>query len=213
MKTAVFVTAIPDMKWIRTHGPMCLEIIRAYFSHYGHEVLVLDKNPGISVKHNSWLWLLAHQIFPGYDYLLYWNLDILPNKFDEDIFNSLDLTKIAVCREADGSSTKFPYYYYNCGMAGIPKQYSQFCIDTFNRWKDDPNNWPSYEQYYVNMELGEHKIDVHEIPKKFNMFYGSDPSVAVCLHYSYTVYKETEPLATPVMEEHYKRLKEQGILK
>jgi len=215
MKTAVVVTAIPDMKWIKTYGDMCLKIIHAYFDRYNHEVRIIDKNPlNILVNHSSWLWLLGHQIFPGYDYLLYWNLDILPNKFNEDIFDSLDMNKIAMCREVNDINKMFPHFYYNSGMVGVPKQYDQFFVDIFNRWKDNPKNWPSWEQYYVNMEIGEQKIDVHEIPLKFNMFPNYDKNLAICIHYTSSVRKEgPEPLATTAMEKHYYRLIEEGIIK
>lgn len=210
MKSAVFVTAIPDMDWVKTHGDMCLEVIRAYLNRHGREVLVLDKNPEIEVRHNSWLWLLGHQIFPGYDYLLYWNLDILPNRFDVDIFDCLDLEKVAACRESDGNSTTFPHYRYNCGLVGMPKRYHELFCDIYKKWKDDPKGWPSWEQYYVNLEWGEQKIDVQEIPKKFNMMHGCDPALAACVHFSYSVYKDHEPLATTAIEAHYKRLKCEG---
>jgi hypothetical protein len=211
MKNAVLVTAIPDMDWVKTHGAMCLEVIRKYFERHNHELIVITERPKVDAKHNSWLWLLGHKLYPGYNYLLCWNLDILPQLFDVDIFDYLDMNRIAACVEFNGLST-FPYYRYNCGLVGMPQKYQAFFEGCFNKWGNNPKNWPSWEQYYVNMELGEQAIDVQEIPRKFNTFYESNEKDTVCVHYSFSVYKDRAPLATDAMEKHYKRLKKVGTI-
>jgi len=44
-KAAVLLPAIPDMEWVKTHGEMCIDVIRKYFNKFDHEVIVMDKNP------------------------------------------------------------------------------------------------------------------------------------------------------------------------
>ena len=212
MKTAVLLPAIPDMEWVKTHGEMCIDVIRKYFNKFDHQVIVMDKNPGINVSHNSWLWLQAHKLYPGLDFILCWNLDILPNRFDVDIFDCLDLDAINAPREADGSSVAFPYYRWNCGQVGFPKRYSEFMEKIFEKYSGNPKCWPSYEQYYVNEEIGENNVFVHEIPRTFNIGCGHETKDTCCVHFTYTVFKDKEPRATTAIEKHIAKLKEEGLI-
>jgi hypothetical protein len=210
MKTAVYINCIQGAKWIETHGAKCLEVIRKYFSENNHEILI--NCASCSQELASWQWLLCHKIFSGYDFILTWNLDILPQK-KEDIFNDLDLTKMCACVESDGNSIDFPHYKYNCGLVGVPVSEAKFCEEVYVKWSGNPKRWPSYEQYYWNFEVGEQKKIVHEISKKYNLFCGSkDQDAAVCVHFSGFVYKDgNEPSALPRIDAHHERIMKDGF--
>ena len=209
MNTAVYINCIPSSPWVKTHGAMCLEVIERYFIDNGHKVLVNSIDCSYDLA--SWQWLNCHKLFPGYDFLLTWNLDILPQK-REDIFKDLDLTKLCASVESDGQSVAFPHYKYNCGLVGVPASEAKFCEDVYTKWSGNPKKWPSYEQYYWNLEVGEQKKEVHEIPHKYNTFCGGGEGDAVCVHYSGFVFKDGgEPNALPRIAEHCERIKQEGF--
>jgi hypothetical protein len=211
MKKLVYVRAIPAMPWIKSHGPMCIELIRKYFEGNGHEVVVDESMH--TPEEAPWQWVLCHEKYPGYDYILTWDLDILPQR-KVDIFNDIDLQEFGACIEADGKSEVFPHYRYNCGMVGIPSMYKDLCRRIYDLWHLNPKNWPSYEQYYWNMEIGELDIYVAPIPKKYAWVISNDKpdEKPVCVHYTTSVQKKAPPFDGLVLiEEHYKRIMEKGL--
>jgi hypothetical protein len=211
MKELVYVRAIPAMDWIKTHGPMCIDVIRKYFEGNGHEVVVDQSSH--SPEEAPWQWLLCHKKYPGYDYILTWDLDILPQR-KIDIFKDIDFDEFGACVEADGKSTQFPYYRYNCGMVGIPAIHDELCQKIYELWHTNPKNWPSFEQYYWNMVIGEKDIYVQPIDRKYACFPLREDGKenAVCIHYTAVVQKKSKPFdALPMMEEHCKRILEKGF--
>jgi hypothetical protein len=202
MSHCVMVTAIGKNEWVSSAIEYAWPLIKKYFEGNGHKVFLIQSTPYDSeVLHPSWLWLKCHEILPGYDYILTWNLDILPILFSDDIFKDLNQTLLGAVMEDPSVHDIFPHFKYNCGMVGVPHTYDSFCSEVYAKWNKNPNNWPSYEQYYVNMEVGERGIPVFTIPKKYAWYYNSPGfKDATCWHYTSTVLKDG--IAT-LFKQHY----------
>jgi hypothetical protein len=192
MSHCIMVTAIGKNAWVSSAISYAWPVIKKYFEDNGHNVYLIQNTPFDSeVLHPSWLWLKCHEILLGYDYILTWNLDILPVKFEDDIFKYLDQTMVGAVMEDPSVHGIFPHFKYNCGMVGVPKSYSGFFSDVYQKWNKNPNSWPSYEQYYVNQEIGERNIPIYSIPQKYAWFFNSpNYKEATCWHYTSTVQKD-----------------------
>ena len=57
-----------------------LHILKDYFKHKGIPFTVIEQDPECNIRkaHPSWLKLLAHQIVPNEEFILCWDLDLLP---------------------------------------------------------------------------------------------------------------------------------------
>lgn len=211
MKSAVVITAVPESSWVNNCGRQCIEIIKYYLKLHNQELLIIDKKPNYSMQNILWTWLLMHKVFPGYDFLIHWDLDILPNNLDgedSDIFKYFDMTKINAMQHEDGSHSIYKHYKYNGGIVGVPKEYDSFLFEVFNKWSSNPKNWPSGEQYYLNMEIGEHKIEVNNIPADFVAFHGCNIDTARMIHYTCNIDKNNgNPVAVQLINAHYERFK------
>lgn len=201
----VMVTATGQSEWITAAIQYAWPVIKKYFKDNGHDVHLIRRTPyDTVVQHPSWLWLKCHELLPNYDYILTWNLDILPVIFNDDIFKNLDMSLLGAVVEDPSMHGMFPHFKYNCGMVGVPKAYAEFCSEVYTKWMSNPKDWPSYEQYYVNMEIGERKIPVHEVPKKYAWYYNSpNYETATCWHYTNTVHKHS---IVELFKKHYDRV-------
>jgi hypothetical protein len=204
-RKCVMVTAIGKNEWITSAIQYAWPIIKEYFEGNGHNVQLIRSSPfDNEVQHPSWLWLKCHEILPTYEYILTWNLDILPVVFKDDIFKILDMNLLGAVVEDSSIHYTFPHFKYNCGLVGVPNNYKDFCAEVYAKWIRNPNSWPSYEQYYVNMEIGERKINVFEIPKKYAWYYNSpNYETASCWHYTNTISKNK---VTNLFKKHYERI-------
>lgn len=191
-KACVMVTGIGNNTFIDNAKKYAYPIIKKYFNKNNYETfLIEDTKYKDEVQHPSWLWLKCHELIPGFDYILTWNIDILPVKIEDNIFSVIDQNMIGASCDLEYQNVKeYPNFKYNCGMVGVPKNREDFCNDIYNRYKSNPFSWPSYEQYYVNMELHKQNIPVFEIPNKYN-YYFNHPNFenATCWHYTNKVHK------------------------
>jgi len=196
-KKCVMVTGIGNNDWMLAAKKYAYPVIQKYFQQNGHEVFLIEETPFQTMAaHPSWLWLKCHEILPNYEYILSWNLDILPVKFTDDIFHDLDFNLIGACEDLEAANVRagcpqFSDFKYNCGLVGVPNQYKDFCTKVFDMYKHNPYGWPSYEQYYVNKEITQQNIPIHHIPNRFNYYYlYNDFEKASCWHYTNRVSKQ-----------------------
>jgi hypothetical protein len=145
----------------------CLEIIKNYLTKHNIKYYVLTEK--IDNFHPSWFKLRAFEYVDD-DFILCWDLDLLPKKNAPNILTNLDFNKINLAvdsavmlniKEA-GKQLK-----YNCGLIGIPKKYK----DMFSKLYKHANNTAPFEQNYINDIIRQQNIDIHEIDKRFNTLY------------------------------------------
>lgn len=182
-----------------------------YFKKHSIEYHFIEEIPkGIDYKrsHPSWWKLLAHTILPGYDYIICWDLDLLPANPDVEIIKHFDFTKPTFAWDtgiklnpALRDSRKMPFlkhFKYNGGLIGIPKTYQSFFEGIFKDYA--PGTLPSWEQYYLNNGLHDNNIPVHELPDDINVLCGLDGFDSARLqHYTYA------PDAKKKIVDHYKK--------
>lgn len=194
MNNCIFISAVNKENSNFSYAEDALAVMNDYTNKRRIPLYICNKNQeslSISIPdHPSWYQLMAHKI-TGYqfDFILAWNLDLLPVSSKTDVFNFIDKSKICLYREFNGDKPSFPYFKYNCGLIGMPLNSAGFFEDIYNRYCSNPNKWPSYEQYYVNQEIGEKNIDVFEMPEKFNHFYNKNVlnTDYECIHYTCNV--------------------------
>lgn len=133
----------------------------------------VPKNIDFKKSHPSWWKLLAHDILPNYDYIICWDLDLLPRDKNVNVLEEFNLNEI--CLAYDSFAKHFPNerlyksFKYNGGLIGIPKSKSNFTKNVF--YKYAPGDAPSYEQYYLNFEIEQQNIYIHVLPADINVFY------------------------------------------
>jgi predicted O-methyltransferase YrrM len=134
-------------------------------------------------SHPSWWKLICHRMFPEYDFILCWDLDLLPKNQYVHVLQNLDMTKL--CMVWDTHARNFPNerfnsnFRYNGGLIGIPKSMADFTEFVFDNYA--PGVFPSYEQYYLNDLIVGNNIEVHELPDYMNFMY-CDPNTKPYLH-------------------------------
>jgi len=185
------ITAIGDNPWIVSAKKYLWPIIKKYFNDNGHNAFIIEDSEIKDYQHPSWLWLNCHKILPNYEYILTWDLDIVPVNLSDDIFSVIDTTKISALVEPSYAKwqSQFPHFKYNMGLCGVPKAYSQFFESIYQKYKHNPFNWPSYEQYYNNMEIGQNKIEVQELPRRYASYLGEMDN-PTCIHYTAIISKD-----------------------
>jgi hypothetical protein len=174
-------------------------ILTDYFERCNIEYKFIEEMPTtIDTRnaHPSWFKLLAHKILPDYDFIICWDLDLLPKNKNISVLEEFNVNKFCIAYDTNvrlnhnniRSITSFsPNFKYNGGLIGIPKFYSTFTESVFNAFAPNLYNWPSYEQYYLNESLFTYKIDVHELPDDVNYLYSLPLfNEARLQHYTYT---------------------------
>lgn len=168
----VFLINIPTENACKSYQ-LCYDVIYDYFKRIGVEVFLLEKNDfGVEP---SWLKLKCFDYVDD-DFVLCWDMDLLPRRWCPSILNDLDFTKINVVRDSIFYTKtvkplpEAPYYRYNCGLLGIPKSYRPMLDKVFLEAKT--SKLPSYEQYPLNLEWSKNDFkDVHELDKTWNCIY------------------------------------------
>jgi len=158
----------------------CERVLKNYFKKYNLDSFFLTDK--IANCHPSWYKLKAFD-YVNDDFVLCWDLDLLPKKNADSIVPFLDYNKInlaidtAVILKNLSFLNGQKYFKYNCGLMGIPRSFKSFCDEVFEYSKnkilslDFPNPSPT-EQYIINQKLYETYFkDVHEIESKFNTLY------------------------------------------
>jgi hypothetical protein len=160
-----------------------LDVFSHYFNKNKINYHVIDKMPeniDFRNSHPSWWKLLCHKILPGYDFILCWDLDLLPDHPNVDIIKYINFNKINMAWDSHAKhfpNDKYkPSFKYNGGLIGIPKSLSVFTEGVF--YKHSPGYYPSYEQYYLNDEIEEQNIDIHEFPENINVLFSIPMGIA-----------------------------------
>jgi len=168
--------------------------------------------------HPSWYKLKAFDYIDD-DFVLSWDLDLLPKKNAESIIPFLNYNKInlaidtAVILKNLNFLNEQKYFRYNCGLMGIPRSFKSFCDDVFEYSKnkipslDFPNPSPT-EQDIINQKLYETNFkDVHEIESKFNTLYYTEKEnlinivKAKCIHYT-SYFLQDNPFRKTLIAKH-----------
>lgn len=150
------------------------EILADYFKFHKINFFFLDNNPEENFKkaHPSWLKLISHKIYPTDDFLLCWDLDLLPINRTRNIILDLDLDKLNMCYDSSvllGAPKFTTNFKYNGGLCGIPKKYRNFAENVY--LSHAPGIWPSFEQYYLNEEIEKQKIEMKILDPIWNSHY------------------------------------------
>lgn len=172
----VMILSIGDIFYKKYSKP----ILTDYFEIQKVKYFFIENIPDMFDKnfknvHPSWYKLLCHKILPGYDFILCWDLDLLPTNRQVTFIENID--KNNFCATWDTSLKFFPKskftenFKYNGGLIGVPKKLADFTETVFLEYSFDPYNWPSWEQYYLNEELASKKITVCELPDDLNYLY------------------------------------------
>jgi hypothetical protein len=139
-----------------TYKEDALAVLSHYFKSHNIEYHVIENAPptiDVRGSHPSWWKLLAHSILPGYDFILCWDLDLLPNNPDVNIIDEFNMNLICLSWDSHAKhypNDKFlPSFKYNGGLLGIPKSYKDTLESIFKRYA--PGIYPSYKAYlYLN---------------------------------------------------------------
>ena len=149
------------------------EVLADYFKTHNYPFSFIETIGNVNYKNAfpPWCKLLVHRLIEA-DFILCWDLDLLPVSNTYDIRAALDLTRINAVTDTSlllGAGNPFPLFKYNTGLLGIPKSYQVFMEKIYADFA--PGTRPSWEQYYVNDELANQKISVNELAPEWNYFY------------------------------------------
>lgn len=166
-------------------------VLTHYFSSQNVEHHFIEDSRGIDVKgsHPSWWKLLAHKILPGYDYIICWDLDLLPRNKDVLCLHEFNPNNLCLAWDSHAKhnpNDKFvPEFKYNGGLIGYPTSARLFLEDVFE--KHAPGTYPSYEQYYLNEEIANVCYPIQELPADMNVLCSfPEFPTARLQHYTYT---------------------------
>ena len=188
MKYCIMVLAIGDI----FYKADAKEVLVHYFEKHEIPYVFIEEMPENPKKaHPSWLKLICHRILPGYDTIICWDLDLLPENPDVNVIQDFDMRKL--CLAVDSHAKHYPNdtilpfcpeFKYNGGLFCIPKEFRDFTENIYDSFA--PGNFPSYEQYYLNNMIFENEMDIHVLPEDVNVLYGSpDFKDARLKHYTY----------------------------
>lgn len=162
-----FIIAIGDIPYKEDSK----EILIDYFKFNNIKYFFLEENPiqNIKTAHPSWLKLISHRIYKTDNFILCWDLDLLPINNKKNIRDVLDINKLNMCYDSSVLLTSFkftPNFKYNGGLIGIPNKYRQNLEDIYNKYA--PGIFPSFEQYYLNEEIASQNIEVNVLDSIWN---------------------------------------------
>ena len=167
----IFIVNIPKQEYVSFY-PLCCEILMDYFKKHNLDVYFLDKNDfGVDP---SWLKLRCFDYVDD-DFVLCWDMDLLPRKNSPSIVNYLNFSKINMVEDWTFytdiiKAPKYPFFKFNGGLIGIPKSYKQTMEKVFLEAKT--STFESYEQYPLNRELYKNNFnDVHELDHSWNSIF------------------------------------------
>jgi hypothetical protein len=188
MNYCVMVLAVGDI----FYKSDAAAVLKHYFRLHRIPYHFIEHPPvAVAVRgaHPSWWKLLAHSILPGYDFIICWDLDLLPRSPVHNVIGDFDMNSLCIGWDSHAKTRPDerwrPSFKYNGGLIGIPKSYAEFSEDVFARHA--PGEWPSYEQYYLNDELEAQAIKIHELPSDVNVLYTFPGfETARLQHYTFT---------------------------
>ena len=150
-------------------------VLKDYFDYHKiNSFFLTADNTANNYKgaHPSWIKLLSHLYYPTDDFILCWDLDLLPVSREKSIFNVLDLNKLNMCPDTSILLGCNPYnenFKFNGGLCGIPTRYRDFMENVYKTYA--PGDRPSFEQYYLNDEIVKQNIEVNELNTNWNSLY------------------------------------------
>lgn len=167
---AVFVVAVGDIDYRAD----ALAVLTDYFARNRVNLFVLNDGGGLNYyrQHPSWLKLLAHR-YVSAEFILTWDLDLLPNGTEFSLPSHIDRTRINACWDSSLVFGHSPYrdtFRYNGGLLGIPRSEAAFMASIYDERGTNIECYPSWEQYHLNDELAARGYPVHELPNVFNLF-------------------------------------------
>jgi len=143
--------------------------------------------------HPSWYKLLAHKLYPEEDFILCWDLDLLPARATVEMdYIASGLLNLSLDTSLFyGQPRERNDFFYNCGLLGIPRCLGGAMADLFDACA--PGDRPSWEQYYVNEWIARSDVGVYALPVRMNVLhplFGQSPTLwqqARFQHYTYGV--------------------------
>jgi len=156
------------------YAPDSKRVLEDYFRFHGIPYYFITEKPlsfDTKEAHPSWWKLKVHSIVRGYDFIITWDLDLLPRNRHAKVIQEFDMTKICMVRDSSVSDTDDGFFKYNGGLIGIPKTYQSFMENIFDTHA--PGVLADYEQYYLNHELFQNNMKIHELPRKLNGLYST----------------------------------------
>lgn len=176
MNIKVLIFAIGDI----AYKDNSLKILRDYFSRREDmELVVIEDELSFNTKkaHAPWLKLISYNYVDENDFVLCWDLDLLPRDKNVVFDTSLLSEKyINLCYDTSvvlGHPRFNNNFYFNSGLIGIPKCMRSFTEEVYNLYA--PGAYPSYEQYYLNDHLAHNKKDVCVLPNSYNTLQHNGP--------------------------------------
>lgn len=157
-----------------TYSNDAIEVLKDYFNKYNlkYEIVTDLKDFNIKNVHPSWMKLLVHNMFPNQEFILTWDIDLLPIRNAPNIELVIDKTKLNMAYDSSvvlGYQIYRPNFKYNGGLIGIPQSFSKDFETLYHIC--DENKYPSYEQYHLNDYIESTNCDVHRIPDEYNTLY------------------------------------------
>lgn len=153
-------------------------------------------NLNYSNAHPSWLKLILHRIFDD-DFIVAWDLDLLPRTPTVNIFPEFDTTRLNMCVDSSllaGFPGFTSTFRYNGGLIGMPRSLSPWLASIYDNCA--PGTMPSYEQYYLNKFIHDDNISVNVLPNSYNTLMPRNPAgkilwdAAINRHYTFGVMEE-----------------------
>lgn len=192
-----------------TYAKPAIEVLAHYFGKWQLPFTFVRNIETVNYKkaHPSWVKLLAYRMFPREDFILNWDLDLLPINTAHNIEGVLDKSKMNLAVDSSllaGYPGYNANFKYNGGLMGIPAHMAPWCEAIYDRHA--PGTMPSYEQYYLNDALVADKIPVHRLPDAVNTLFPRNVAgnvlwrEAEMKHYTFGVMEPKDKLVA--IEEH-----------
>lgn len=189
---------------------IAVKYITSYWNRLGIECkFVYRWPPEYAVSRPTWIKELAPRLFPGHDFYICQDLDLIPVPGAADVreYIRTDCMNMALSMAAvSGMCENHPHFKYQAGLMCYPATMADTLFDIWNQYHGDPLKWydgiMAGDQYYLNMYLGENNIHVHELPRSFNQNYiiGTSNLCANFLHFTYTIPSSDKRQAIDHME-------------
>ena len=156
----------------------CQTILSDYFTKHKIKVRFLTRND-YSV-HPSWLKLKCFDYIED-DFVLCWDLDLLPKRNSPSIEPLLNINKINLALDSCivNRVNTLQSNKYNCGLIGIPKTYKPLIEQIFDSTSDKMS--APWEQAPINEAVAKNNfIDVHELDENWNKLYYCNGLLKCC---------------------------------
>ena len=194
----IFIINIGNLEYSK----YSIDILKNYFDYNKINYFILEQESIVNYKkaHPSWVKLLSHKIVKNTNFILCWDLDLLPVNKQTNILNFIDYKKINMCYDSSVLAGYPKYnnnFRFNGGLIGIPHEEKNFFEDLYE--KHAPGDRPSYEQYYLNDEIIFQNKDINILDRKLNEMYPIDYNfenfnLAQNKHYTWGIQNETHRL-------------------